>query len=72
MYLLWVQVAAFLLAFKGIQNLASSNGPLTFSNIFMNLIFRNNVLLLLAMLGLYIVASVIFVSLFIPKSPPMD
>ena len=55
-------MAAFLLAFKGIQNLANSDGPLTFSDIFTNPIFRNIVISLLATLGLYIIASVIFVS----------
>ena len=68
----WYQVAAFLLAFKGIENLAKSDGPLSFSDIFTNPIFRNIVLSLLATLGLYIIASIIFVSLFIPKSLPMD
>jgi len=69
---LLVQVAAFLLAFKGIENLAQSDGPLTFSDIFTNPIFRNIVLSLMATLGLYIVASIIFVSLFVPESPPMN
>lgn len=68
----WYQVAAFLLAFKGIENLAKSDGPLSFSDIFTNPIFRNIVLSLLATLGLYIIASIIFVSLFIPKSLLMD
>ena len=36
--------------------------PLSVSDIFTNSIFRNIVISLLAMLGLYIIASVIFVS----------
>lgn len=54
------QVAAFLLAFKGIQNLEAAQ-KLSFSSIFTNPIFRNIVISLLATLGLYIIASLIFV-----------
>ncbi|KAF8892782.1 chitin synthase-domain-containing protein [Gymnopilus junonius] len=57
---IYMTVAAFLLAFKGIENLAHSNGPLTFSDIFTNPIFRNIVVSLLATLGLYLIASIIF------------
>lgn len=61
----YMTVAAFLLAFKGIQNVASTvqkntGRPLGFSDIFTNPIFRNIVLSLLATLGLYILSSVIF------------
>jgi chitin synthase len=60
------QVAAFLLAFKGIENVAhnSQGGTIHVSEAFTNPIFRNIVLSLLATLGLYILASVIFVSAF--------
>lgn len=57
------QVAAFLLAFKGIQNIAAVEGrPLGIGDIFTNHIFRNIVISLLATLGLYIISSLIFVS----------
>ncbi|KAF7982169.1 hypothetical protein HWV62_29939 [Athelia sp. TMB] len=56
----YMTVAAFLLAFKGIENVAKTTGPLTFSSIFTNSIFRDIVLSLLATLGLYIIASLIF------------
>lgn len=55
------QTSAFILAFKGIQA-AEQDGPLTFGDLFTNSIFRNVVLSLLATLGLYIIASLIFVS----------
>ena len=54
------KVAAFLLAFKGLSNLAKSQ-TLTFGSIFTNHIFRNIVISLVATLGLYIIASIIFV-----------
>ncbi|KAF4621803.1 hypothetical protein D9613_012089 [Agrocybe pediades] len=57
---IYMTVAAFLLAFKGIENLAKSDGPLTFGDIFTNPIFRNIVVSLLATLGLYFLASIIF------------
>lgn len=57
------QVAAFLLAFKGIEAIASEQGhALKITDVFTNSIFRNIVLSLLATLGLYILASLIFVS----------
>ncbi|KIM36553.1 glycosyltransferase family 2 protein [Hebeloma cylindrosporum] len=56
----YMTVAAFLLAFKGIQTLAVEKGPLTFGDIFTNPIFGKIVLSLLATLGLYILASIIF------------
>lgn len=52
-----------MLAFKGIENIAKETGPLNFADVFTNSIFRNIVLSLLATLGLYILASLIFVSL---------
>ncbi|PPQ85223.1 hypothetical protein CVT25_009840, partial [Psilocybe cyanescens] len=57
---IYMTVAAFLLAFKGLENLAHTNGPLKFSDIFTNPIFRNIVVSLLATLGLYVIASIIF------------
>lgn len=56
------KVIAFLLAFKGIENIAHSDGPLNAGDLFTNPIFRNIVLSLLATLGLYVIASLIFVS----------
>ncbi|KAI0793146.1 glycosyltransferase family 2 protein [Irpex lacteus] len=56
----YMTIAAFFLAFKGIENLAKSDGPLTFSDLFTNSIFRNIVISLVATLGLYIIASLIF------------
>ncbi|KAH9480087.1 Chitin synthase 4 [Psilocybe cubensis] len=57
---IYMTVAAFLLAFKGLENLAHTDGPLQFSDIFTNPIFRNIVVSLLATLGLYVIASIIF------------
>jgi len=57
---IYMTVAAFLLAFKGIENLAHSDGPLTINDLFTDAIFRNIVLSLLATLGLYVIASIIF------------
>lgn len=56
----YMTVAAFLLAFKGISNLAASDHGLSLASVFTNHIFRNIVLSLLATLGLYIIASLIF------------
>jgi hypothetical protein len=60
------QISAFLLAFKGIQNISKdSNGQaLSASALFGDPIFRNIVLSLLATLGLYVIASLIFVRSF--------
>ena len=58
------QVAAFFLAFKGVENIAHSDGPLSLSDLFSNSIFRNIVISILATLGLYILASLIFVCVF--------
>ncbi|KIP07919.1 glycosyltransferase family 2 protein [Phlebiopsis gigantea 11061_1 CR5-6] len=56
----YMTVAAFFLAFKGIDNIVHSDGPLTVSDLFTNSIFRNIVISLLATLGLYIIASLVF------------
>ncbi|EMD39480.1 glycosyltransferase family 2 protein [Gelatoporia subvermispora B] len=55
----YMTIAAFFLAFKGIDNIVHSSGPLTASDLFTNAIFRNIVISLLATLGLYILASLI-------------
>lgn len=57
---IYMTVAAFLLAFKGIDQIADDNGGLNAGDLFTNTIFRNIVLSLLATLGLYIIASLIF------------
>ncbi|KAJ3575497.1 hypothetical protein NP233_g1057 [Leucocoprinus birnbaumii] len=57
---IYMTAAAFVLAFKGIENVAHEQGPLTLGDVFTNSIFRNIVLSLLATLGLYILASLIF------------
>ncbi|KAG6836145.1 hypothetical protein H0H93_010914 [Arthromyces matolae] len=64
---IYMTVAALLLAIKGIENIASTvneklNRPLQFSDVFTNAIFTNIVLSLLATLGLYIISSLLFVS----------
>ena len=56
-----MQIAAFFLAFKGVENITKKNGPLTLNSLFTNSIFRNIVISLLATLGLYIIASLLFV-----------
>jgi chitin synthase len=57
----YMTAAALLLAIKGIQNIAKEQGKsLSIGDIFTNSIFRNIVLSLLATLGLYIIASLIF------------
>lgn len=50
------------------ENIAHSEGPLTVSDLFTNSIFRNIVISILATLGLYIVASLIFVRVLLPFS----
>ncbi|RDB15269.1 Chitin synthase 4 [Hypsizygus marmoreus] len=62
---IYMTIAAFLLAFKGIDNIVKSvndndNRPLAISDVFTNPIFRNIVLSLLATLGLYILSSLLF------------
>ncbi|OBZ71085.1 Chitin synthase 4 [Grifola frondosa] len=56
----YMTVAAFFLAFKGVDNIIHAEGPLTVSDLFTNSIFRNIVISILATLGLYILASLIF------------
>ncbi|KAK7682323.1 Chitin synthase 4 [Cerrena zonata] len=57
---IYMTIAAFFLAIKGVQNIIASDGPLTPSSLFTNSIFRNIVISILATLGLYIIASLIF------------
>jgi len=57
---IYMTVSAFLLAFRGIENIAHADGPLSVGDVFTNPIFRNIVLSLLATLGLYVIASLIF------------
>ncbi|KAI0698106.1 glycosyltransferase family 2 protein [Cytidiella melzeri] len=57
---IYMTIAAFFLAFKGVENIAQSDGPLTLSDLFTNAIFRNIVISLAATLGLYIIASLVF------------
>jgi len=58
---IYMTFAAFFIAVKGIQNIQHNGGKsLTISDIFTNSIFRNIVISLLATLGLYILASLIF------------
>jgi len=58
---IYMTFAAFFLAVKGIQNIQHTGGKaLSLSDIFTNSIFRNIVISLLATLGLYIIASLIF------------
>ncbi|RPD56704.1 glycosyltransferase family 2 protein [Lentinus tigrinus ALCF2SS1-7] len=56
----YMTFAAFFLAFKGVDNIIKTDGPLTVNSLFTNSIFRNIVISLLATLGLYIAASLIF------------
>ncbi|EIW81631.1 glycosyltransferase family 2 protein [Coniophora puteana RWD-64-598 SS2] len=56
----YMTTSAFLLAFKGIENVEQSTGPINAGSFFTNSIFRNIVISLLATLGLYLVASIIF------------
>ncbi|KAI0691142.1 glycosyltransferase family 2 protein [Cerioporus squamosus] len=56
----YMTFAAFFLAFKGIENIQKTDGPLTADSLFTNSIFRNIVISLVATLGLYVAASLIF------------
>ncbi|EKM75500.1 hypothetical protein AGABI1DRAFT_64444 [Agaricus bisporus var. burnettii JB137-S8] len=56
----YMTASALVLAVKGIQNVESAEGPLSVEDVFTNTIFRNIVLSLLATLGLYLLASLIF------------
>ncbi len=67
------QFAAFFLAFKGIENIQKTDGPLTADSLFTNSIFRNIVISLVATLGLYVAASIIFVRFRLsPVCPTAD
>jgi len=58
---IYMTTAAFLLAFKGVQQLQLEKGSaLGVSDFFANTIFRNIVVSLLATFGLYVIASLIF------------
>ena len=60
---IYMTVAALVLAFKGLDELINGNkGSLSLKDFFTNAIFRNIVLSLSATLGLYVFASLIFVS----------
>jgi chitin synthase len=60
---IYMTVSALLLAYKAIEGVAQSEGrAIQASDLFSNAIFRDVVLSLAATLGLYFVASLIFVS----------
>jgi chitin synthase len=62
-FMIYMTVSALVLVFKGLDVLIRENkGSLTLSDFFTNAIFRNIVLSLAAMLGLYVFASLLFVS----------
>ena len=63
---IYMTFSAFFLAFKGVDAIRqeSANG-ISFGTIFNNTIFRNIVVSLLATLGLYIFASLLFVSVLV-------
>lgn len=47
---------------KGIQGIQETNGTITVGDFFKNALFRDIIISLLATTGLYLIASVIFVS----------
>lgn len=57
----YMTVAAFFLAFRGISDVEKQNAE--GKSLFGNRIFRNIVLSLVATLGLYIISSILFVSI---------
>ncbi|KAH0832244.1 glycosyltransferase family 2 protein [Lanmaoa asiatica] len=58
---IYMTVSAFLLAYKGVESVAQSEGrAIKASDFFTNAIFRNIVLSLAATLGLYIISSLLF------------
>jgi hypothetical protein len=60
---IYMTVAAFLLAYKGLQSVAQSEGrAIQASDLFTNSLLTDVVLSLAATLGLYIISSLIFVS----------
>ncbi|PCH40454.1 glycosyltransferase family 2 protein [Wolfiporia cocos MD-104 SS10] len=58
---IYMTVAAFFLAFKGVENIieAKGHGPITASTLFSNSIFRDIVISILSTYGLYILASLV-------------
>lgn len=61
---IYMTVAAFLLAYKAIQSVAQTEGrAIRASDFFTNSIFSDVIISLAATLGLYFVASLIFVGL---------
>jgi chitin synthase len=56
---IYMTFAAFLLAIKGIQDIAVTKGGLSLGTFFSNTIFRNIVISLVATLGLYILSSLL-------------
>ncbi|KAI9462964.1 glycosyltransferase family 2 protein, partial [Boletus coccyginus] len=58
---IYMTVSAFLLAYKGIESVAQSEGgTIEFSDLFTNAIFGDIIISLAATLGLYIVSSLLF------------
>ncbi|KAG8214804.1 glycosyltransferase family 2 protein [Butyriboletus roseoflavus] len=57
----YMTVSAFLLAYKGVESVAQSEGrAIQVSDFFTNSIFRNIILALAATLGLYVISSLLF------------
>lgn len=61
--LMTLQFAAIFLAVRGIQGVEKDNGGIDVGHLFSNSIFRNVVISLAATTGLYLIASLIFVSI---------
>ncbi|KAH9011458.1 hypothetical protein EDB84DRAFT_1016875 [Lactarius hengduanensis] len=60
-FTVYMTFAAIFLAVKGVQQVgAEKNRGVTFSDLFINAIFRDNVISISAIVGLYVVASSIF------------
>jgi chitin synthase len=57
---IYMTTAAVLLVVKGIENIASSDGPLSLNSLFTDAIFRDIVISLAATYGLYLFASILF------------
>lgn len=66
-----VQVAAFFLAFKGIEDLARKDRPVTFRDLSTNPVL-NIMISLFANLGFYIIASIICVRCFLLLTTGVD
>ncbi|KAF8633773.1 hypothetical protein AX15_001279 [Amanita polypyramis BW_CC] len=56
---IYMTFSAFLLAVKGLENIAISHGGITLGTFFSNTIFRNIIISLTATLGLYVLASLL-------------